>query len=107
MVGLSPFACEALSELAFPAEENVNINIFYWLAVLISLGGIYLSTWSLLGTYGDFILLGFMAPFCLYILIWYTPVFTRTKFETKENKHSSSFNDEMITENDNQNSDNE
>ena len=106
MVGLSPFACEALSELAFPAEENVNINILYWLAGVLSLGGIYLSTWSLLGTYGDFILLGFMAPFCLYILIWYTPVFNKTNFETNENKHSEIFNEEIITENSNENFDN-
>ena len=83
MVGLSPFACEALSELVFPAEENVNISIFYWLAVLISLVGIYLSTWSIFGTYGAYALFALMAPFCIYIVIWYTPVFTRTKIEAK------------------------
>ena len=83
MVGISPFACEALQELVFPAEENVNINIFYWIAVLLSLAGIYLSTWSIFGTYGSYALLIALAPFCIYILIWYKPVFTRTNIEVR------------------------
>lgn len=93
MVGIAPFACEALAELAFPAEENVNINIFYWIADLLSLGGVYLSTWSIFGTYGPYTLLIVLIPFCVYIVLWYKPVFRRTNIEVRKSKFSSSFND--------------
>ena len=93
MVGIAPFACEALVELAFPAEENVNINIFYWLACLLSLGGVYLSTWSIFGSNGAYTLLIVLAPFCVYIVLWYKPIFRRTNIEVRKSKFSSSFND--------------
>ena len=46
MVGISPFCCEALSELGFPAEENANISIYYEFANIIYIGADYLSTWK-------------------------------------------------------------
>ena len=53
-IGIIPFSCESLEEIAFPVQENISINTFMWVATLLSFIMTDISTWTLLGDYGSY-----------------------------------------------------
>jgi len=86
LLGFMPFACQVLSEMTFPVQESISVNMMMVMGQLFGLIGNSVSTASFVGTQGIWSLVVICAPSCFYVIFFHKTEARRQKAESEHQR---------------------